>query len=76
MDLKMSEYTAEGTKVRNLKTGKVWTVLQDLGTTKLLESYKGTLVRVTPEFYHNWIEVMPIMEPSLSTGPRNEIVLH
>jgi hypothetical protein len=63
----MNRSTAAGTKVRNIMTGKVWTVYQDLGSTKLIESARGTLARITPEYYCNWIEVLPQAESFASS---------
>lgn len=70
----MSNSTAEGTLVRNLKTGKVFTVILDYPHKKVVQSAKGTQVFVTPEFYQFWVEVVPMID--FSTGVEYMQELH
>lgn len=58
----MSNETAEGALVRNTTTGKVMTVVLDYPHKKVVATVKGTHIHVTPEFYHNWVEVVPMID--------------
>jgi hypothetical protein len=72
----MNSTTPEGSLVRNTTTGKVMTVVMDYPHKKVIATPKGTHIHVTPEFYHNWVEVLPDFELSTFKSNSNGEVLH